>query len=90
MDYISPKVDYTVSKKVGDRVVHLERKSEFYGLNKPLTGYGIQYADINNSEWEKISTWEDGYRKMLFFHPNINYKKYPKTLLTNGETYATM
>ena len=80
--FLGGRVDYTVSKKVGDRVVHLDRKSEFYGLNKPLTGYGIQYADINNSEWNRISTWEDGYRKMLFFHPNINYKKYPNDLST--------
>ena len=80
--FLGGRVDYTVSKKVGDRVVHLDRKSESYGLNKPLIGYGIQYADINNSEWEKISTWEDGYRKMLFFHPNISYKKYPNDLST--------
>ena len=78
--FLGGRVDYTVSKKVGDRVVHLDRKSESYGLNKPLIGYGIQYVDINNSEWEKISTWEDGYRKMIFFHPNINYKKYPNDL----------
>ena len=73
--FLGGRVDYTVSKKVGDRVVHLDRKSEFYGINKPLTGYGFQYADITNSDWNRISTWEDGYRKMLFFHPNINYKK---------------
>ena len=78
--FLGGRVDYTVSKKVGDRVVALERKSEFYGLNKPLIGYGIQYSDVNNSKWDRISTWEDGYRKMLFFHPNINYKKYPNDL----------
>lgn len=78
--FLGGRVDYTVSKKVGDRVVHLDRKSEFYGINKPLTGYGILYADITNSEWNRISTWEDGYRKMLFFHPNINYKEYPNDL----------
>ena len=80
--FLGGRVDYTVSKKVGDRVVHLDRKSEFYGINKPLTGYGFQYADITNSDWNRISTWEDGYRKMLFFHPNINYKKYPNDLST--------
>ena len=78
--FLGGRVDYTVSKKVGDRVVALERKSEFYGLNKPLIGYGIQYSDVNNSELDRISTWEDGYRKMLFFHPNINYKEYPNDL----------
>ena len=78
--FLGGRVDYTVSKKVGDRVVALERKSEFYGLNKPLIGYGIQYSDVTNSMWDRISTWEDGYRKMLFFHPNINYKKYPNDL----------
>ena len=78
--FLGGRVDYTISKKVGDRVVPLERKSEFYGLNKPLIGYGIQYSDVTNSMWDRISTWEDGYRKMLFFHPNINYKKYPNDL----------
>lgn len=78
--FLGGRVDYTISKQVGDRVVHLENKSESYGLNKPLIGYGILYADINNSEWEKVSTWEDGYRKMLFFHPDINYKEYPNDL----------
>jgi hypothetical protein len=78
--FLGGRVDYTVSKKVGDRVVALERKSKFYGLNKPLTGYGIQYSDVTNSKWDRISTWEDGYRKMLFFHPNINYKEYPNDL----------
>ena len=78
--FLGGRVDYTISKKVGDRVVALERKSKFYGLNKPLTGYGIQYSDVTNSKWDRISTWEDGYRKMLFFHPNINYKKYPNDL----------
>ena len=78
--FLGGRVDYTVSKKVGDRVVPLERQSKFYGLNKPLIGYGIQYSDVTNSKWDRISTWEDGYRKMLFFHPNINYKKYPNDL----------
>ncbi|MEF9992636.1 MAG: anti sigma factor C-terminal domain-containing protein [Romboutsia sp.] len=78
--FLGVRVDYTVSKKVGDRVVHLDSKSESYGINKPLIGQGILYADIYNSEWEKINTWEDGYRKMLFFHPNINYKKYQNDL----------
>ena len=80
--FLGGRVDYTVSKKVGDRVVALERKSEFYGLNKPLIGYGIQYSDVTNSMWDRISTWEDGYRKMLFFHPDINYKEYPNDLST--------
>ena len=41
--FLGVRVDYTVSKKVGDRVVHLDRKSESYGLNKPLIGHGILY-----------------------------------------------
>lgn len=78
--FLGGRVDYTISKKVGDRVVSLDRKSEFYGVGKLLTGYGGQYANITNSQWNRISTWEDGYRKMLFFHPDINYEKYPNDL----------
>lgn len=74
------KMDYNVSKVVGDRVVLLEKISQAYGVNQPLMGISRQSTEVIESEWAKVDTWESGYRKMVFFHPDIKYKEYPNDL----------
>lgn len=91
--FLGGKGTYKVSRPIGNKpVVVQEGISEFgYFLNNPILkflgyipnfpytryqgGYGVQKAE----EWP-VNYTQNGYRKMMFFHPEINYKGYKNDL----------
>lgn len=77
--FFNGRSTYTISKQVGNRTVKLEDRDINYGYFPQLTlsrgRGGVVYA----GEWS-ISQWENGYSKMIFFHPEISYKEYKNDL----------
>ena len=74
------KVEYNISKNIGGRVVTLENKTKTFGINPPMVGLTKAYQDFVNDDSWGVNLWDNGYRKMLFFHPKIKYKKYKNDL----------
>lgn len=79
MGFLVGKSEFTVVREVAGKPVVLENKVSAFGLVTPLvlgrsTGVG-SFA----GEW-KVDYWESGYRKMIFFNPEISYKEYKNDL----------
>lgn len=71
---------YKITKKIGDKPVILEDRVSFFGLIPQITfsrGTGAGYHIAG--QWP-VSIWENGYKKMRFFHPNIKYGEYQNEL----------
>lgn len=78
--FLGGRVDYKISRRIGEVSVILEERSNSYGIIPDLmittyTGSGGH----KSGEWPK-SFWENGYRKMMFFHPKVQYKEYKNDL----------
>ncbi|MBW6410625.1 anti sigma factor C-terminal domain-containing protein [Clostridium weizhouense] len=71
---------YKISKNLGNRAVILEDRISLFGVIPPLNCSRIQgHSSSRGKEWS-ISLWENGYKKMRFFHPDLQYKKYQNDL----------
>ncbi|MCD3235305.1 anti sigma factor C-terminal domain-containing protein (plasmid) [Clostridium botulinum] len=67
---------YTVYKEVGWRAVPLYSSVSSIGLNTMISsGRGGEY--YRDKGWD-VQHWENGYKKLMFFHPDIKYKEYKK------------
>lgn len=71
---------YKIAKNMNGKPVILEDKNSSFGILPPinysvLNGGGYHIA----SQWP-VSFWENGYKKMLFFHPELQYKEYKNDL----------
>ncbi|AHF08252.1 anti-sigma factor [Desulfitobacterium metallireducens] len=80
MGFLGGISNYTISRLVGDKPVILEDRVQPFGYVPQLIlnrgrGGGGQIA----GEWP-TNYWEEGYRKMIFFHPEITYKEYKNDL----------
>lgn len=71
---------YKIAKKMRGKPVILEDRNSSFGIVPPINysvsnggGYHI------GSEWP-VSFWENGYKKMIFFHPKLQYKEYKNDL----------
>ena len=85
--YISETVDskgilggvsnYEISKDFKIKSVVIERKQHCFGLiSSVLTSRGTGgKIGITGEEWQ-FGYKENGWREMMFFHPNVSYKKY--------------
>ncbi|WP_040195042.1 anti sigma factor C-terminal domain-containing protein [Clostridium culturomicium] len=72
--------NYKITKNIGNKPVILEDRVSFFGLIPQIAffrGTGAGYHDAG--QWP-VSIWENGYRKMRFFHPNIEYVEYQNDL----------
>lgn len=74
---------YKVAKNVGGKNVILEDRLSFFGLVWPknysrVNGGGPIYGS-GNSGWT-VSLWENGYKRMRFFHPELQYNEYQNDL----------
>jgi len=88
--FLGGKGTYRVSKTVGYKsVVVAERQSIFgyslsspilkflgYSPNFPLTRGAGGYSGPNMQDGWSVNYSENGYRSMMFFHPEISYKGY--------------
>lgn len=83
---------YTVSKSVGYKtvVVHESQSIFGYSLNNPILkflGYNLPlsrgnggYTTMKMEDGWQVFYSENGFRKMMFFHPKISYKGYKDDL----------
>ncbi|MDO0824498.1 anti sigma factor C-terminal domain-containing protein [Desulfosporosinus nitroreducens] len=80
MGFLVGRGDYSVTRNIGNKPVVLENRVSLFGLIPPLfisrSGGG---AGHTGGEWP-THYWENGYRKMIFFHPEITYKEYKNDL----------
>lgn len=71
---------YKITRNIGNKPVVLEDRVSFFGLMPQIAfsrGIGAGYHIAG--QWP-VGIWENGYRKMRFFHPNINYVEYQNDL----------
>lgn len=85
--YISETVDskgilggisnYEISKDFKIKPVVIERKQYSFGLNSPVLTSRFRGSKIGSTgdDWQ-FGYKENGWREMMFFHPNVSYQKY--------------
>lgn len=85
--YISETVDskgilggisnYEISKDFKIKPVVIERKQYSFGLNSPVLTSRFRGNKIGSTgdDWQ-FGYKENGWREMMFFHPNVSYQKY--------------
>lgn len=73
---------YKISKNIGGKSVALEDRVSLFGPIPPMNymrsqggGGGYHHA----GDWP-VSLWQNGYKRMSFFHPELEYKKYQNDL----------
>ncbi|GEM_PF-1379347 len=71
---------YKIAKKVDGKPVILEDRTSLFGLVPQMnytrfTGAGYHIA----GEWP-VEFWENGYKKLRLFHPELQYKEYQNDL----------
>ena len=79
MGFLGGRSDFSVSRLVGGKAVVLENRAAPFGLIPQLfisRGWG---GGQSAGDWPS-SLWENGYTKMIFFHPEISYKEYKNDL----------
>jgi len=80
MGFLGGRGDYAVTREVGGKPVVLENRVSLFGLIPPFSVFRSRGVyGVGASEW-KINYWENGDRKMIFFHPEISYKDYKNDL----------
>ncbi|BDR66499.1 anti sigma factor C-terminal domain-containing protein [Clostridium tetani] len=82
--------NYRISRYIGDRAIILDEETSIYGL--PLKGLMVRMngGDLDKSiankypemvwTWSDLNRWKNGYRKMKFYHPDLQYKQYTNDL----------
>ena len=69
---------YSVYKEVGWRPVFLYNSARSFGLGyHSIISSGGGYGGHSSDGWP-LDCWENGYKKLMFFHPNIKYKEYKR------------
>lgn len=71
---------YKIAKKIAGTSVILEDRLSLFGVIAPInysrsSGNGYHTA----GDWP-VNLWENGYKKLRFFHPNLQYKEYQNDL----------
>ena len=80
MGFLGGRSDFTVSRLIGEKPVVLENKAAPFGLIPQLfISRGQGGGGHSAGEWPR-NYWENGYTKMIFFHPEISYKEYKNDL----------
>jgi len=79
LSFLVGKGDYTVTRDVGGKPVVLENDVSLFGLVPPLFISRGRGGGQSAGEWPS-NYWENGYTKMIFFHPEIPYKEYKNDL----------
>lgn len=71
---------YKITKKVGNKPVILEDRVSFFGLTPQIAVSRGQGSGYHTAGQWPVDIWENGYRKMRFFHPSIKYSEYQNDL----------
>lgn len=71
---------YKISKEIGGKSVVLSDRDVLFGLIPPMNYFRSRSGAYHNAgEWP-VSLWESGYKRLRFFHPELEYKKYQNDL----------
>lgn len=71
---------YKISKDIGGKSVVLSDRDVLFGLVPPINYFRSRGGGYHNAgEWP-VSLWESGYKRLRFFHPELQYKKYQNDL----------
>lgn len=71
---------YKISKEIGGKSVVLSDRDVLFGLIPPMNYFRSRGGGYHNAgEWP-VSLWESGYKRLRFFHPELEYKKYQNDL----------
>ncbi|MFL0246168.1 sigma factor regulator N-terminal domain-containing protein [Candidatus Clostridium stratigraminis] len=93
LGFLGGKGAYKISRVIGNKPVEIQENVSVFGyfqnskllpflglsLNYPVTRYQGGYNGNEVGPWSESYT-QTGYRKMMFFHPEINYKGYKNDL----------
>lgn len=81
-EMLGGKSEYTIAREIGPKSVTLTKYKSQYGkffkINSMYYGSGFRYD--RNFEEADGGFWDTGYRKMIFYHPSIEYKGYKNDL----------
>lgn len=67
---------YKISKYIGGKSIDLEEHYSYFGIFPPINYTRITGGGYHISGDFPVSIWKNGYKKMRFFNPELNYKKY--------------
>ena len=77
-EILGGKGQYKIAREIGGKSVILKDYIKQYGsinvIKSATYGSGIRFD--RNSDKAPPEFWESGYRKMMFYHPDIDYKSY--------------
>lgn len=71
---------YKIAKNMGGKPVILEDKNSSFGLIPPINYSRLAGGSYHIASQWPVSFWENGYKKLLFFHPQLQYKEYKNDL----------
>ena len=81
-EILGGKSEYTISREIGPKSVTLRKYKTHYGrfftIDAMHHSGGFRYD--KNFEKADGGFWETGYRRMIFYHPNVKYKDYKSDL----------
>lgn len=78
--FLVGKGEFTIARDVAGKPVVLENRVSLFGLIPQIfisRGGGV--GGVSAAEWT-VNCWENGYRKMIFYIPEISYKEYKNDL----------
>ncbi len=78
--FLVGKSEFTIARDVAGKPVVLENRVSLFGLIPQIfisRGGGV--GGVSAGEWA-VNYWENGYRKMIFYIPEISYKEYKNDL----------
>lgn len=80
-EFLGGKSYHRIGRQVGDRTVILEDRRYRFGISIGTTMTSSSSPRIiRPSDTPSLSFWETGYRKLIYYHPDIEYKVYRQDL----------
>lgn len=71
---------YKIAKKIAGTSVILEDRLSLFGVIAPINYYRSSGNGYHTAGDWPVNLWENGYKKLRFFHPNLQYKEYQNDL----------
>lgn len=80
MGFLGGNGTYKIAKSINGKPVVLEDRVSLFGLVRQMNySRGTGSGGHQVGQWP-VALWENGYKKMRFFHPNLLYKEYQSDL----------
>lgn len=79
--FLGGQSEYKLAKNIGERMVFIESETTGFGImmNYRYLSVGRGGAGDDKDGWPNFY-WDNGYKKMLFFHPDLEYNAYKNDL----------